>query len=246
VASADQGDPQRVMELLWGERPRPKRGPRQALTLEEVIAEAAGIAETEGMPALSMRRLASRLGVGAASLYTYVAGKEELCALMLDHAVSRDTLPHSFPGTWREKTTAWARKDWQDFTAHPWSLQLAASRQLAGPGALAWLDSAAQVFVAAGLPNGEAVAAVHSVSVYVQGQARAAVSEAETLRAIGPDGRSWRQVEGEYLRRHVDLRQYPTLAAASAHDRMPEPADVFEFGLQSLLDGIQARIERRT
>lgn len=241
--TTDHGDPLRILELLWGRAPRPSRGPRQALTVERIVTAAAELADADGLEALSMRRLAARLGVGVASLYTYVPGKDELLALMLDHAIAQDVLPHTLPGTWRDKVAAWARRDWSDYTAHPWTIQLVATRQLAGPGALGWLESALRVFDGTGLSRGEATAAVQSVDSFVRGQAQAAVSEAATERPDGPDGTSWRGVEDEFLEHHVDLRAYPALADAFAQGPLPDPRETFEFGLRALLDGIQARIE---
>ena len=240
--STDHSDPRRILELLWGRAPRPSRGPRQALTVERIVSAAAAIADTDGLEALSMRRLATRLGVGVASLYTYVPGKDELLALMLDHAISQDVLPHTLPGTWRDKVAAWARRDWTDYTSHPWTIQLVTTRQLAGPGALGWLESALRVFDGTGLSGSEATAAVQSVDAFVRGQAQAAVSEAATQRPDGPDGTSWRGVEEDFLGRHVDFGAYPALVDALAGGPLPDPRETFEFGLRALLDGIQARI----
>ncbi|MFE3458079.1 TetR/AcrR family transcriptional regulator [Nocardiopsis aegyptia] len=240
--STDHSDPRRILELLWGRAARPSRGPRQALTVERIVSAAAAIADADGLEALSMRRLAAGLGVGVASLYTYVPGKDELLALMLDHAISQDVLPHTLPGTWREKVTAWARRDWNEYTAHPWTIQLVATRQLAGPGALGWLESALRVFDGTGLGRGEAATAVQSVDAFVRGQAQAAVSEAATRRPDGPEGASWRGVEDDFLARHVDFGAYPALVEAFSHGPLPGPEATFEFGLRALLDGIGARL----
>jgi AcrR family transcriptional regulator len=244
--TTDHSDPRHILELLWGRTAPPSRGPRQALTVERIVSAAAEIADTDGLEALSMRRLATRLGVGVASLYTYVPGKDELLALMLDHSIAQDVPPHTRPGTWREKTAAWARRDWEDYTAHPWTIQLVTTRQLAGPGALGWLESALRVFDGTGLSRSEAVAAIQSVDAFVRGQAQAAVGEAAALRPDGPDGASWRGVEEDFLERHVDFTAYPVLTDAFSAGPFPDPRETFEFGLRSLLDGIEARIERAT
>jgi len=82
------GDPRRSIELLWGRGPGPearrgpgpeaRRGPRPRFSGPEIVAVAVAIADAEGLAAVSMRRVAQRLGVTAMSLYTYVPGKARL------------------------------------------------------------------------------------------------------------------------------------------------------------------------
>ena len=73
-------DPEATLALLWDGPTRPRRGPRHNLTVEEIVDAATRVAEEEGVGALSMRGVASLLGVGAATLYTYVPGKAALLA----------------------------------------------------------------------------------------------------------------------------------------------------------------------
>ncbi|HEY1176756.1 MAG TPA: TetR/AcrR family transcriptional regulator, partial [Phytomonospora sp.] len=72
---------------MWGVRERSSRGPKQGLTIEAIVRTAIALADAEGLAALSMRKVAERLGVGTMSLYTYVPGKPELLDLMLDAAI---------------------------------------------------------------------------------------------------------------------------------------------------------------
>lgn len=78
------GDPARSIELLWGLHERPKRGPKPKLTLAQITTAAIGIADADGLDALSMRHVGDNLGVTAMSLYSYVPGKAELLDLILD------------------------------------------------------------------------------------------------------------------------------------------------------------------
>lgn len=243
--ASERSDPRRALEQMWGEAERPRRGPRPALTVRRIVAAALDIVETEGLAELSMRRVAARLGVGTASLYTYVPGKDELLALMLDAVIAEDPLPHTRPGTWREKFAAWARADWEDYRSHPWAVQLASVRQLTGPNALAWLESALRVLDGTGLTEGEMFAAVLSIDAYVHGQARKAIGEDEAERPVGDSGESWRSVENVFMAERVDFSQYPMMLRAAQADAFPDPAATFEFGLERLLDGIEALIERR-
>lgn len=90
------GDPARSMALLWGtEAPPRTRGRKPGLTVGGIATAAIELADTEGLEALSMRRVAQRLGVGTMSLYTYVPGKAELVDVMLDaiHLEPRSEAP---------------------------------------------------------------------------------------------------------------------------------------------------------
>src|SRR4051794_16630476 len=87
-ADPDWGTPEgrHMIQLLWDPPPPPGRGPKQRLTLDQVIAAAIAVASRDGFDKLSMRNVAAELGVGAMSLYTYVPGRDELFELMIDRA----------------------------------------------------------------------------------------------------------------------------------------------------------------
>jgi AcrR family transcriptional regulator len=135
------GDPRRSIELLWGlvpgEKSRP--GPKPRFTVAEIAAAAIAIADTEGLAALSMRKVAERLGVSAMSLYTYVPGKGELIDLMLDTVFAEVPLTFAAAG-WRARLEAVARENWQLYLHHPWLLQVATSRPPLGPHLIAKYD----------------------------------------------------------------------------------------------------------
>src|SRR5688572_24291859 len=100
-------DRDRTLALLWRHKlgePRGSRGRKQRLTVDEVVDAAIAIADEDGLEALSMRKVAERLGIGTMSLYTYVESKSQLVELMLDQVVGR--LPRREPeGTWRDRLT---------------------------------------------------------------------------------------------------------------------------------------------
>src|ERR687894_236913 len=96
VESGSREAAERAMVLLWGVG----KGPRRGLSVEEMVEAAVGLADDEGLEALSMRRVANRLGVGAMSLYTYVPGKAELLDVMMDTVFAEETLPDAATGNW--------------------------------------------------------------------------------------------------------------------------------------------------
>lgn len=238
-------DPTRALKLLWGvDEPTPSRGPRPGLSRQRVVQAAMEVAEAEGLDALSMRRVAQRLEVGTASLYTYVPGKPELFALMLDTMVGEAPLPHTLPGGWRERLETVARSDWRDFRRHPWILRLASERPLPGPNLMAWLDSALRVLEGTGLTDAERITVVESLDGLVRGMARNAADPASDAES-GGKAEAWREARDAFVARHVDFGRYPHIAAAFGGGAAPSPDEIFEFGLRRMLDGVEALIRER-
>ncbi|MFE9748406.1 TetR/AcrR family transcriptional regulator [Saccharothrix saharensis] len=237
MTAKDDGQ-RRVLELLWKDARRPARGPRRGLTMERIVAAAIQVAETKGLAALSMRRVAEELGVGTASLYTYLPGKAELEALMVDAIGAEGPLPDDWPGDWRAKVEAWARTDHELYRKHPWVLHLVATVAAPGPNLLRWMDSALRVLRETGLPEAEKMAVVESVDAYVRGQARLSL---DTREPSAEEVRERDALLGEL----VDFAPYPALVETVRAGVSPYTGDKFEFGLRLLLDGVEALIAAR-
>ncbi|MEH1128026.1 TetR/AcrR family transcriptional regulator [Micromonospora sp. CPCC 206061] len=207
--------------------------------MDAIVAAALELVSTQGLAALSMRQVATKLDVGTASLYTYLPGKAELAALMLDAVMADAPLPHELPGDWRAKLAAWARDDWAAYRDHPWVLELAAVGAAPGPHMLRWLDSAIQALDGTGLSDTERLAVIESVDGYVRGLA--------TLHHRSGGDASPAEVErrGAALGELVDFDRYPALQRALRAGAKPYAADQFEFGLERLLDGVAVLIRGR-
>ena len=80
---------------------RPTR--RTAITLDAIVAAAVETVDESGVAGLTMRRVAERLGTGAASLYAHVSGRDELLELTFDELVGQVPLPTPDPSRWREQ-----------------------------------------------------------------------------------------------------------------------------------------------
>jgi AcrR family transcriptional regulator len=246
-----RGDPVRGMELLWGVGPTPKsRGPRQGLTVERIVRAGTEIADAEGLAAVSMRRVAERLGVGTMSLYTYVPSKAELVDVMFDRAVG--SVPRQeVAGGWRERLTAIAWADWDLYQRHPWLLQvMAMSRPPLGPGGIAAYDHALRAVDGIGLTELEMDSVVSMVSVYVQGSARAAAEAATSLSDTGMTDAEWWETYAPLLERVFDAEKYPVAArvgqvAGETYQSAYDAKHGFEFGLARILDGVAALVRAR-
>lgn len=260
---AGRGDAARSMELLWGRAcrgPKGTRGPKQGTDLETIVRTAIELADAEGLEAVSMRRIAERLGLGTMSLYTYVPGKGELLDLMLDTIygerspdVGRDAASP------REALEAMARANWDFYHRHPWALYVASSRAVLGPNETDGYEAALAVALEWGLPARDTVAIVDSLSMYVRAAAREAVEAAAAERVTGMTEAEWWSARDAILAEHMTAERYPALTELSQNggfDVAPGTenynlqflVDDFEFGLQRLLDGFDAFIAaaRRT
>lgn len=254
------GDPARTMALLWGGERAHRgtgrstghgRGPKPGLSVRQIAEAAIELADAEGLDALSMRRVAERLGVGTMSLYTYVPGKAELVDVMLD-TVYLDTTASTEPApesaTWREKLEQVARENWARARRHPWTLLVATnSRPPLGPGLVAKYERELRAVEGVGLPDVDMDSVVTLINDYVHGAARGAVDSADVQRNTGMDDEAWWAAMAPWLNRVFDPGQYPIAArvgtaAGEYHQTAYDPEHAFAFGLNRLLDGIETLI----
>lgn len=239
----EAGDPERSVELLWGSKPHPGRGPKPALTLDGVVAAAVEVADEEGLAALSMRRVAEKLGFTTMSLYRYVPGKAELLDLMQDAAAAEIVLPDSGLD-WRSGLAFSARQDWELYQRHPWMVQVASTRSVPGPHYMAELEARLRVLEGTGLSGREIMAVANLVSQYVEGAARRAAEAQQAERSTGVGMEEW-WASRVSLWGHLTEDRYPTLARvwmAGGYDGM---VDDFEFGLARVLDGVEVLVRGR-
>jgi AcrR family transcriptional regulator len=251
-----RGDPARSLELLWGAQKPPTRGPKPGLTVQRIVQAAIKVADAEGLQALSMRRVATELGVGTMSLYTYVPGKAELLDVMLDTVLGEVAMPDGAAGGWRARLEAYARAQWAHYHRHPWVLQVSGARALLGPNEAAVFESALHAVSGIGLSGREMMQVVSLVGEYVRGAAQRAVEAAQAAQHTGVTDEEWWKDREPILDRYFDASRYPTLVALDregAFDpreggldyNVQSAVDSFEFGLPRVLDGVEAFVERR-
>ncbi|QRX90034.1 MULTISPECIES: TetR/AcrR family transcriptional regulator [Streptomyces] len=236
-------DPGRTVELLWGAT---EGHGRTGLHLAGIVAAAIEVADADGLAALSMRRVAERLGFTTMSLYRHVPGKAELIELMRDAVageLDRAAPEHVEPdgGNWRSGMEAWARAHWALHLRHPWFVHTAGSRRLPGPNIMADYDRALRIAEGTGLPASQVIAVVQLVGGFVK---TAALQVHEVLREERESGVSqtewWRG--REELVKH--LPPYPALGRLWQAGGFDEPEDPFDFGLARTLDGVELLVRR--
>ena len=234
------------LQRLW-DRAGQAADSNRGLSLERIVAAAIEIADTEGLAALSMARLAERLGSAPMSLYRHVTSKDELYDFMID-AVGRDPEPPP-ADDWRTGLRAWAAGLMELYTRHPWILQLPVSRPPLEPGQLR--------LAGAGTTRAAVVAAA------ARGQdGRGADCALVRARPGGvdqqPGGRGRSQSfglplpYGKLVARLIDEERYPVLNEAVAGGLFDPPLTIdadyraeADVGLELILDGVAAMINRR-
>ncbi|HWO63806.1 MAG TPA: TetR/AcrR family transcriptional regulator [Umezawaea sp.] len=231
--------------LLWGLRETARRGRKPSLTVADITRAAVEVADAEGLGAVSMAKVAERLGNATMALYRYVKSKNDLLLLMADAAIG---LPPVLPEDleWRDGLAVWVREVLAALRAHPWVVQIPISGPPVGPNNLSWFDSALGALGDTGLSEEDKVGVVMGLLTYVQGEARLSIDLSAGFRE-NPEafGRQY----GLALTTLVDPRRFPALSrvvAAGVFDgEVPYEEEVDGmFGLNLYLDGVAAFIER--
>ncbi|AKU15490.1 TetR/AcrR family transcriptional regulator [Luteipulveratus mongoliensis] len=92
---------------------------RDAITLDRIVDTALALVRTEGYEAVSMRRVATALDTGPASLYAHVANKRDLDQEMLGRLVRDLPVPAPDPDRWREQVIELSRQMRDLYVGHP-------------------------------------------------------------------------------------------------------------------------------
>ncbi|QMU75383.1 TetR/AcrR family transcriptional regulator [Streptacidiphilus sp. PB12-B1b] len=228
---------------VWA-RPRVAgRGPQPSLTLPAIVAAAVAVADAEGVDAVSMRRIATELGVGTMSLYRYVETKDDLLDLMADQVFGEGGSGRGHLDDWRADLHRFAVGYRDLLLRHPWLLPVGLSRPPLGPNVLRRTEWLLGCLDGRGLGIDEMAGLTGVVVAYVRGVALAEIAEAEAARRTGRSQDDYRRLVGPYLTDVFAAGQHPLMArfVAEADDR-PDPDRVFRRGLERVLDGVAAAL----
>ena len=198
---------------------------------------------TDGIGGLSMARVASELGVGTMSLYRYVAAKDELLMLMVDTALGPPPRADDGENDWRAGLTRWAIGLRDAYRRHPWSLRVPISAPPLGPNNVAWLERALRSQSRTPLSEQDKLSCVLLLSGFVRNDATLTADF-----AAGSGGEPLIPGYGVMLSRIVPPDGFPALHRAIASGSLDDEDDIdaeFSFGLERILDGIDALIRQQ-
>ncbi|HEY7342936.1 MAG TPA: TetR/AcrR family transcriptional regulator C-terminal domain-containing protein [Ktedonobacterales bacterium] len=229
-------------EPIWMRPARQPQGQRPSLSREQIVRAAIELADAEGLEELSMRRLATKLGAGAMSLYWHIPNKEDLLDLMLDAAFGEMTLPEPLSGAWRADLRQFAHLTLGVLRRHTWLPSLLSSRLLPGPNTLRYVELFLADLGGLGLDDTTIADILSTVDAYVDGFAQREAAAAESRRQAGMTEAEWQAALAAYYQQVLSSGQYPMLARIITENTEINANASFEFGLECVLDGIAVRI----
>jgi AcrR family transcriptional regulator len=219
-------------EPIWNRPEPPRRRPPAPLSRQAIVGAALGLADAEGLEAVSVRRMASELGAGPMRLYGYVGSKDELLALLVDRVYGEIEAPTQ-NGDWRARLRAIAQGTERVARRHPWFVSIAGAHPPQGPNGLRLLEGALAAVDGLGLDAGEMVRAVHTVFAYAIG-----FVQLELVPSSAPQ-----EPADDYVARMVAGGELPTLARVFGSLGPVDAERSFASSLELVLDGLAARIE---
>ncbi len=228
---------------IWDRLERPARGPKPSLTHERIAEAAIEIADAQGIDAVSMRRLAERLGVATMALYRYVSSKGDVLELMLDTVHAQIAVPDG--AGWREVARTFAERTRAVVLAHPWLIHIyALTPNALTPNMVALLERSLASFDGLGIDVDSMMAAFGTVNAFVRGATAAEVAQREVaLREGWTSDQDMRLAYMPYVKRLMETGRYPTVTRYIIDGSNEDDADwSFEFGLECVLDGLAARL----
>lgn len=257
MSDALDGGLPRAVAISWGMVADPQRGPKRELSHERIVEAAIGIADAEGLGAVTMSKVAAALGFTTMALYRYVTAKDDLLQLMADAAAGEvlfDTDRSLGDGRqsgvldedWRAQLRRFAAQLRGVYHDHPWLGDLPVSEaQLLTPNNLAIADLAMRCMRGLAIPDQDKLGALLLITNYVR-------ASSMVERDIASDGGSSQaRVPAELITELVTEERFPDLAPfvrsggylqESGADEGAD--DDFAFGLEIILDGLEAHARR--
>ena len=236
------------LEVLWGDHPSEKEPtPRAGLTRSRIVRAAIELADTHGLEALSMARVAEHLGFATMALYRHVRTKKDLLLLMLDAASTAPAELDEPVADWRTGIERWCRAQWEMLSAHPWVMYVPITGPPVTPGQLGWTDRGLATLRGTGLSEAEKASVMLLLGTYMLSTTR--LSTELGPAASGESIAAYSELLGDL----VDSRRFPDLRVAvdaGAYDYPRETPEEqrelgYEFGLARILDGVEALIRSR-
>lgn len=232
----------RGIALAWGVAANPQRGPKREMSVEKIVDAAVELADAEGIGAVSMAAVASRLGFTPMSLYRYVTAKDDLLLLMQEEATGLPPASHLEVEGWRARLLALYQEQVVMYLRHPWMLSLPITGSPITPNSSAWLDAGLATLEGTPLTAEERMAAALAVTGHARwcGIVQAGYTEQSRGTGLTPDQVAAR--EAALFDRVITAEEFPALRRAIDDEVFLSAADPFRFAVERTLDGIAAYI----
>ncbi|MET7327670.1 TetR/AcrR family transcriptional regulator C-terminal domain-containing protein [Nonomuraea sp. NPDC005650] len=229
----------------WRKSRKPAQLRRQ-LSQDLIVEAGLRILDAEGLDALSMRRVAQEFDTGPASLYAHVANKDELLELMYDRVLGEIELPERDPSRWKAQLRAYAVEMHQVLARHADLARVALANIPTGENSVRMGEFVFGLLLEAGMSPRGASLSMDRISLYIVGDAYEGSVHFARMRAAGlSDPREYfesfvGQIAGYY--RALPAARFPHITKF-VDDLIADDGEVrFHYGLDLLLDGIEARM----
>ena len=219
-------------------RDRPAKAP---LSKAAIVDAALAILKSEGLQAVTMRHVAAALDTGAASLYVYVANREDLRAQMLDRVTAIVELEPPDSSRWREQMHTLLGRMRASFLAYPGTAALALADPPVTGAVLVAAENLLGTLSAGGLAPRDAAWTCDILVLLVQ----AVAAEDDARRAA--DGKHF-AAEVDELRARLEALpadQFPMLRTHAEDMVSGDRDERFHWAIDVVLDGVLARAARR-
>ncbi len=225
-------------EVIWARPERTGRGPKPAYSRADIAAAAVRIADSDGLDAVSMRRVAAELGCGTMSLYNYVPRKEDLYELMFDAVSAEYDLPEHPSGDWRADLLGLAHQARALMHRHPWVPRLMSPVYGFSPNVLRYLEHCLICLDPLDASYGTKMELIAMLTGVVTTYVANELATAERTRSLPWSEEQENAMRAAYVGGQMATGAYPRLAAALAEGAGPIDMDAaFERMLGRVLDG---------
>jgi AcrR family transcriptional regulator len=211
---------------------------REKLSRERIVEAALQLMDREGLDAVTMRRIAREVGVEAMSLYHHVADKDDLLDGICARVMTDFRIPEHDDRPWMERARHGAREWRRVLKSHPNVISLFAERSkpMTEVSALRPMEYALSLIMETGTDEREAVQVFNVMGGYIMGFVMMETGRMFTAGALDADRPDPAAVAPSF-----PAAQLPCIAAALPYLADCDPDEQFEFGLDLMLGGLQAR-----
>jgi AcrR family transcriptional regulator len=225
-------------QSIWTRPERSARGPAPEHSRAEIASAGVTMADASGLRAVTMRSVAAAIGTAPASLYRYLATRDELVELMADQVYGEISYHPPGPGHPAADLLRLAHQSRAMYHRHPWLLDIPATGNLPGPNAVAFIEHALAALVAVDLPG---PAKLETIGLF-SGAVRLFAQTEIVQRRAGQETAQWQGTLGGYLLQIAAEGRHPHLAAALADQPAGgDPAQhepLFDRAMTRILTGL--------
>jgi AcrR family transcriptional regulator len=214
-----------------------KLGRRPSQSVEQIVAAALELADAGGFTAISMPKIAHKIGLTANAIYRYVRSRDELLVLVAEAAWGAAPDLASDAHDWRAAASTWTRAMIYRCDVHPWLCELPIRGAPVTPNLLGWAEAILKVLTGAGLSPSESLGCAFLLDAY----ARQIANTRRDLRDSTATSVQSAAVT-QFLQPRLQELGYSVLASMMAGSEYSDDIldDDVTFGLERILDGINA------